>query len=199
MRAAPFVSGAVLAAVALLLGTRARAALAPGGISEMKVVFTTFRMSPVGVEMLKRLESFHSTRYVDAHGYSIGYGHFIRPGETFREPISIEQASALLKADVGTVEAALNQLIEVPLYQWQFDALASFAYNVGTDIDADTIAEGLGDSTLLRLLNKGDVAGAAAQFALWNKTSSGGTKIVSAGLSNRREKERRLFEFGVYA
>ncbi|WP_322092905.1 glycoside hydrolase family protein [Paraburkholderia bannensis] len=49
-----------------------------------------------------------------------------------------------------------------------------------------------GSSTLLRLLNSGDRAGAAAQFAVWNK--SGG--VVVSGLAARRKRETDLFLTG---
>ena len=49
----------------------------------------------------------------------------------------------------------------MPLNQNQFDALVSFSYNLGLG--------SLQNSTLLRLLNQRDYAGAAAQFPRWNK------------------------------
>ena len=84
----------------------------------------------------------------------------------------------------------VNSLIKVPATQGQFDALVSFAYNVGLDIDEDTLAEGLGDSTLLRKFNAKDYAGCAAEFPKWNK--AGG--VVLNGLTKRRAGERAMFE-----
>jgi lysozyme len=59
--------------------------------------------------------------------------------------------------------------------------LVSFAYNVGT--------HNLRESTLLKLFNAGDIAGAAEQFPRWNKANG---KILP-GLVARRDAERRLF------
>ena len=56
-----------------------------------------------------------------------------------------------------------------------------FAYNVGTGA--------LQKSTLIKLLNAGDTQGAADQFLRWNKA---GGQVV-AGLTRRREAERKLF------
>ena len=69
----------------------------------------------------------------------------------------------------------------VELTQGQFDALVSFAYNVGS--------RALSTSTLLKKLNAGDIKGAADEFLRWNK--SGGK--VMPGLTNRRKAERALF------
>ena len=65
--------------------------------------------------------------------------------------------------------------------QPQFDALVSFAYNLG--------ATALARSTLLALHRAGDFTGAAAQFARWNRQG----KVVLAGLSRRRAAEAALY------
>ena len=56
-----------------------------------------------------------------------------------------------------------------------------FTYNLGS--------ANLGSSTLLKLLNVKDYAGAAEQFSRWNK--AGGQ--VLAGLTKRRAAERAMF------
>jgi lysozyme len=98
-------------------------------------------------------------------------------------------ALALLAATIGQYEKDVTSLVKVPINQNQFDALVSFAYNLGSDIDKDDIAEGLGDSTLLKKLNAGDYTGAANEFKKWNKSS--GKSL--AGLTRRREAESELF------
>lgn len=60
-------------------------------------------------------------------------------------------------------------------------ALVSFAYNLGEDA--------LRRSTLLRLHNDGNTAGAADQFLRWNRA---GGKVMR-GLTRRREAERALY------
>lgn len=66
--------------------------------------------------------------------------------------------------------------------QPQFDALVSFAYNVGIG--------NLTKSTLLRLHRAGDYAGAANEFAKWNKAAG----KVMAGLTRRRAAEAALYK-----
>lgn len=101
-----------------------------------------------------------------------------------------EKADRLFKRDIAIMEKAVNQLIgNSPTTQNQFDALVSFAYNVGPDIDNDNIAEGLGDSTLLKKHRARDYAGAKAEFAKWNKAKG---KILN-GLTRRRAAEAALY------
>lgn len=65
--------------------------------------------------------------------------------------------------------------------QNQFDAMVSFAYNVG-------IAN-LSSSTLLRKHKAGDYAGAAQEFGRWNKAAG----KVLAGLTKRRAAEAAMY------
>jgi lysozyme len=65
--------------------------------------------------------------------------------------------------------------------QHQFDAMVSFAYNVGP--------ANLSSSTLLRKHKAGDFAGAAAEFARWNKAAG----KVLPGLTRRRTAEAALY------
>lgn len=99
------------------------------------------------------------------------------------------EAETLLAHDVDKKAAEVESLLEVEVNDNQFAALVSFAFNVGTDIDADSIPEGLGDSTLLRKVNAGDFAGAADEFPKWNKARG---KILP-GLILRRKAEQALF------
>lgn len=141
-------------------------------------------LSLAGLALLKQHEGLSLTPYKDAAGlWTIGYGHLLKGGEWW-DQITEAQASSLLADDVGTAEDAVNSLVKVPLNQAQFDALVSFVYNIGVGA--------FRRSTLLRLLNAGDYAGAAMQFPLWRKA---GGKIVQ-GLVNRRAAEVALFNGG---
>lgn len=101
-----------------------------------------------------------------------------------------EYADAKFAQDLARFELGVNLLLDgAPTTQGQFDALISFAYNVGLDNDGDGKAEGLGDSTLLKRHKAGDYAGAKAQFALWNKNDG----KVMAGLTRRRAAEAALY------
>src|SRR5262245_38720361 len=115
---------------------------------------------------------------------TIGWGHTRDSGRYFDKHSvwTTAECDMALAEDMGTFEAAVSRRVKVPLNQHQFDALVSFTYNCG---------EGnLAKSTLLKRVNAGDFAGAAAQFAAWNK---GGGKVL-AGLTRRRKSESFLFK-----
>jgi len=138
-----------------------------------------------GITLVKEFEGLETTAYPDpgnpstGEPWTIGYGHTrgVRKGDTCTE----DQATEWLRGDLKTAEGAVKHLVDVPLTQGQFDALASFVFNCG--------AGAFGNSTLLRLLNGGDVSGAADQFSRWNKGASG----PLPGLVRRRAAERALF------
>ncbi|MFX9712885.1 lysozyme [Acinetobacter baumannii] len=141
--------------------------------------------SSVGLNLIKGFEGKRTVSYDDGVGvWTIGYGTIkypngirVKKGDTCTE----QQAEDYLRNDLAKFEAAINKLVKVPLTQNQFDALASFTYNLGET--------NLANSTLLKKLNKGDYQGAADQFLVWNKA---GGKVMK-GLVRRREAERALF------
>jgi lysozyme len=162
----------------------------PGVLEQMTNTVTNALLAPTRasdalLQMLAGMEGFAATPYPDHKGYSIGYGHLIRPGESYTS-IDAAGALALLRADVGIAERAVSAAVSAPLTQEQFDALVSLAYNIG--------AGAFKASTLVRLLNQGDYDGAAEQFARWN--IAGGQ--VNAALVSRRASERALFTGGTY-
>lgn len=131
--------------------------------------------------------------YRDGAGVlTIGYGHTLGVQEGAR--ITEAEAEGLLQFDVQEFVDGVNRLVAVPLEQHQFDALVSFSYNVGLDEDEDTKAEGLGDSSLLRLVNAAQFGLAAGQFTLWVYSNG----QVSRGLERRRIAEQAMFRFGDY-
>ena len=111
--------------------------------------------------------------------WTIGWGHTagVRMGDTCTQ----EEADAWFAEDVVRFEQAVNAAVTVPLTQNEFDALVSFAYNVGVGA--------FRGSTLVRLLNNSDYEGAEKQFLRWTKQA--GNEL--AGLVRRRNAERDLF------
>lgn len=145
------------------------------------------KVNDATLKLIKEFEGFRSTWYRDPVGvWTIGYGHTDSAGSpkyatSKNMKLTEAEASAILQRDLERYEADVARLVRVPLNENQHGALVSFTYNLG--------AGNLGSSTLLRKLNAGDYAGAAAEFPRWNK--AGGKEL--AGLTRRRAAEQALF------
>lgn len=138
------------------------------------------KTSDAGIALIEEFEGFEALAYQDSVGvWTIGWGH--TAGVTAGDRVTEEMATDMLQSDLAWAEAAVSNSVKVPLNQDQFDALVSFTFNLG--------AAALANSTLLRLLNSGDYAGAAGQFGRWVYAGS----TVLPGLVSRREAERALF------
>lgn len=113
--------------------------------------------------------------------WTIGVGHTgpeVKRGVAWTQA----QADAALQSDLAHFDAGVSALIgPAPTTQGQFDAMVSFAFNVGLG--------NLKSSTLLRKHLAHDYDGAAAQFARWNKAAG----RVLNGLAKRRTAEARVY------
>jgi lysozyme len=95
--------------------------------------------------------------------------------------ITAAQADAILAADLAKFEKAVSAALRVPVWQHEFDACVSLAFNIG--------GGAFGKSSVVSRLNRGDRAGAAAAFLMWTK--AGGR--VLPGLVTRGRAEAALF------
>lgn len=151
-----------------------------------------------GQNFIKNFEGLKLNPYKCSAGVpTIGYGTTVYPNGvkvTMKDnPITKEQANEYFLHDLSKFEKDLCFLLGKKLEeinQNKFNALLSFGYNLGMDIDVDSIPEGLGDSTLLKkvLANPNDPT-IRGQFLLWNKANG---KVVN-GLTIRRAAEAELY------
>ncbi|MEM1167930.1 MAG: glycoside hydrolase family protein [Cyanobacteria bacterium P01_H01_bin.35] len=141
------------------------------------------------LDLIKKWEGLFLNAYLDPVGIpTIGYGTTRYPdGQVVRlgDRISERNAEAYLRYECSRVAREISGLIRVPVNQNQFDALVSFAYNVGTGA--------FQGSTLLRKLNQGDYQGAANEFSRWVNGVVNGVFQPLPGLVSRRADEQRLF------
>lgn len=142
------------------------------------------RISPNGVSVLKYFEDCSLSAYPDpATGgdpWTIGWGHTGR--EVVRGLVWTQaKAESQLLTDLASREMAVSCSVTEALNQGQFDALVCFVYNVG--------AGNFEGSTLLRLINAGEMDKAIAQFARWNRANGKPMR----GLTRRRAAEAALF------
>jgi len=101
-----------------------------------------------------------------------------------------QECLLLLSRDIANHSKAVQKCVYVPLYQYQFDALTSFAFNIGNYAFCG--------STMVKYLNKGDYSAASDQFLKWTKVTIKGKKVTSQGLVNRRTYDKALFVQGKY-
>lgn len=142
------------------------------------------RVSRAAIELIKRFEGYRrSAAQLPDGRWMIGYGHTLtaREGAEVSEP----DAEALLVYDLIAVQHAVNESVYAPLTQNQFDALCSFAFNVGLD--------NFRRSQVLKRLNAGAHVQAACAMELWRKTDFEGERIVLDTLVRRRASEKALF------
>ncbi|NMA65369.1 MAG: lysozyme [Clostridiaceae bacterium] len=138
------------------------------------------KTSQNGINFIKRHEGLRLKAYQDVAGvWTIGYGSTggVREGDTINEV----QAETLLSEDLRTAEREVNRH-KLNINQNQFDALVSFAFNIGTGA--------FRNSTLLKRIkidvNHPDIPN---QFNRW---IYGGGKVLP-GLVRRRNEEAKLY------
>jgi lysozyme len=142
-------------------------------------------ISEQGFAIIREFEGFHTNAYLDTGGvWTIGFGTIkypdganVKKGDTCAK----DQAELWLKNDCQWVDACLDKYVKVNINQNQFDALASFVYNIGETAFVK--------STMLTLINQNSLTSAASQFDRW--VFDNGKRIQ--GLVNRRAKEKSLF------
>ncbi len=148
-----------------------------------------------GKDLFKEWEGLVTHEYLDSGSApTIGIGHLLTRSERtsgkitiggqaldYRNGLTEQQCWDLLDLDLSGSEAVVNEAVKVSLNQNQFDALVSFVFNVG-----DGAFRG---STLLRLLNQGQLDQVPAQLQRWVRDNG----QVVQGLVNRRNKEIALW------
>lgn len=137
-------------------------------------------LSGAGLVSIALHEGFRDRAYDDGVGVqTIGFGttEGVKPGDR----ITVERALIRLAGDVSAHEVELRRCLgDVPLFQHEWDAYVSWAYNVGVRCN----------STLVIKLKTGDYAGACAELSRW--VYAGGR--VMNGLVKRRAEERARCE-----
>lgn len=145
------------------------------------------KLSQKGLDLIKQFEGLKLTPYVCSGGINtIGYGNtYYMNGNKVKltdPPITKQQAEELLKMSVISYEKAVDSFCRDDISQNQFDALVSFAYNVGVG--------NLQKSTLIKKVNINPKdATIRNEFMKWNKAAG----RVLAGLTRRRQAEANLY------
>jgi lysozyme len=144
----------------------------------------------IALPFIARFEGFRSAPYQDTGGrWTIGFGATVLPNgaRVTADTVPCTEAEALdwLRPTVLAVIARVGTMLHVAVNDHQTSALSSIGYNIGTGA--------LSRSTLVKLLNEGDIEGAADQFGAWIYDSQGHR---DEGLVTRRAAEKVLFLTG---
>ena len=144
-------------------------------------------VSDDGLKFLEKEEGCRLTAYNDGTGtWTIGTGHTsaaglpkVYPGMTITQTL----ADAILLSDLASVEADIAHHVKISLNQNQFDALASFDFNIGA----------LDRSSLLLLINSAitDPIRITAAFEAWRFAHING--VETPILLGRRQREAALY------
>jgi lysozyme len=153
-----------------------------------------YKLSNSGEAHLKSIEALRLRTYDDAQPnlkiisqsqvkgvLTIGYGHTGAHAK-IGNVITAEKAMTILKEDLVRFEAVVNNNVTVPITQNMFNAMVSFAFNIGDG--------GFKKSKVLQNTNKKNYQEASKGFFGWLKPAS---------LLSRRQKESDLYlnGFGV--
>lgn len=137
-----------------------------------------------GLELIKSFEGFRACSVKVRSGYLIGYGH-TKTAESSQK-ITRPQAEHFLRTvDLPPIEQAINDIILSPLSQNEFDALVSFAFNIGLDA--------FRGSEVVRYLNEGNHLASAHAMTFWRKGRIEGRLTIVDALVRRRAAEHALF------
>jgi lysozyme len=148
------------------------------------------KTSEAGIFALALHEGIVPAPYKDSVGvWTYGIGHTAAAGAPDPSKMqrgmpadldaALRDVFATFRADLPKYEAGVRAALKVPVTQAQFDALVSFHYNTGA----------IGRASLVKKLNAGDTAGAAAGFMAWTKPKE---------ITERRKAEQALFAKGSY-
>lgn len=131
-------------------------------------------------DLIKCFEGFRPRAYYcPGRVLTIGYG--TTKGVKIGDEITHEEALKKLYEEVQKVAKLVSAAVIVPINQYQFDALVSFAYNVGITA--------FRKSTLLKKLNAGRFEEIPAELLKWSYSNG----HFLGGLRERRKAEGALF------
>ena len=156
------------------------------------------KVSDAAIRMIKHHEGVRVRPYrCPALLWTTAVGHVIDPSHAavkyeerknlpipagWDRSLTMDEVDAILAQDLGRFERGVARYCPAAVnHQGQFDALVSFAFNVGLG--------NLQRSSIRMRYNRGDIEGAADAFLMWTKAAG----RVLPGLVKRRQDERAMF------
>lgn len=146
----------------------------------------SMKVSKEGLELIQKFEGFEAEAYLcQAKVWTVGFGttkwpngKAVKKGDTITKKDALE----LLEKQVNEHTSTISSYVKITLTQSQFDALASFQYNLGKHILNN-------DKALTKYINAKDWANTTRVMQMYVKANG----KESQGLVNRRKAEVELF------
>jgi lysozyme len=142
-----------------------------------RILISSLVLSAAALVSIALNEGYSPRAYLPVPGDkpTIGFGttQGVQLGQTTTPP----QALARALQDINAYEGAIKRCVTVPLYQFEYDAYTSLAYNIG--------AQAFCSSTLVRKVNALDYSAGCKEILRWDKFQ--GRPLP--GLTMRRERE----------
>lgn len=142
------------------------------------------RVSPAGRQFIRQHEGITLDVVGDTGGHQeVGYGHDLKPGESYPAGITADTAEFLLDADVAIVDEALDRVLGPlgwELTQNQVDAVGDFCYECGAEALAELAAHGVDQ--------------VPTQLPRWVHAKVNGVETTLPGMVGRRADEVKLWE-----
>jgi len=138
-------------------------------------------LAVAAVALVGAWEGLRTVAYRDIVGVpTVCYGE--TRGVTIGDRYTAEQCKTMLGDGLAEFEAGMRACLVAPdaIPDGAYIAFLSLSYNIGT--------RAFCGSSVARRANAGDLAGACAAIAMWNRA---GGKVVK-GLVNRRAEEKRI-------
>lgn len=153
----------------------------------------TFTTSEEGIAFIKEMEGFRAEPYEDRGKWYVGYGVACDPAD-YPVPLTEEDADLLMRQALVSKEEAVNKLLldyRIQITQYQFDALVSMTYTLGSQWIDPTYRL---CSYLIRGIHNYDEVEVVNAIATWCHQ---GTQVVEH-LVDRRLREAYMFLYGAY-
>jgi GH24 family phage-related lysozyme (muramidase)/LysM repeat protein len=182
---------------------RAAPAAVPAAPASGRKPFSSLTLSKAGLDFIKGWEKTGpevagglTIPYDDSEGYcTVGWGHLLAKKKCatlknegsadfnkYEKGLSKDAALALLAKDVAMITETAKLFLHVPLYEYEYDAIISLAFNTGGFKKFPK---------LVSKLNTGDYSGCCDEFA---DITNGGI----SGLLKRRKAEMDIFRNNHY-
>lgn len=153
----------------------------------------TYTTSEEGIALIQEFEDFRSMPYEDNGEWYVGYGTLCDPAD-YPEGIDEEKGWELMEVFLREKEEIVNDLLmehNISVTQYQFDAMVSMTYNLGTQWIQPgyrfytCLVNGIAQYSEVEVVNA---------IATWCHQ---GTTVMES-LVNRRLREAYLFLYGQY-